>query len=166
MGATEKQRFHERSSIQQFINAALKAGAEDELRERSAKLFNRRGPMFAALWLGLRFHWDVVKEATQRQNQVTKEWEDAEVSILRPTRYLGKATSTSTPTPLAPASNGEISETDMTDLRLLAMNHEEWGDFCDSVMKATDTTGTPYVKNPAIRKNLSKKDWYESLRKG
>src|SRR5215469_499777 len=70
-------KFHERSAIQQFINIVMKLdGADVVLRERSAGLYNRRGPMFANLWVGLRFHWDVVEETSRRPKEGTDIWED------------------------------------------------------------------------------------------
>jgi len=189
VGATENQKYHARSSVAGFIDAAAKSGAEAELRRRSTGLYGSRGPYHAALWVGLRFHWDVVTVIQQRQNQQTKEWEDTQVQIMVPTRYLGTAEMQQqqlqpqqvqpqqTPPPAQsiqqqiptttfqqPATNGGIPEEDLVNLKLLAMEHEEWGAFADAVLSGTATNGESYVKNTTIRANVSKKEWFDQLR--
>lgn len=101
-GATAKSKFHDQTAMQKFIYKTMDTEAANVLRERSAGLYNRRGPFHAALWLGLRFHWDVV---TEKQNRPQKkivdgietneeEWVETDVQVSRPTRFLGVADGT------------------------------------------------------------------------
>ena len=192
MGPTEKSRFQERSTIQQFINRAMGTGAEEVLRKRSAENYNHRGPMYAGLWLGLRFHWDVMKEHQDRPQEVTladgtvsREWISTEVTNMWPTKFLGvsgeqtlpleptqssssaaaTSGSGSTTQPAGPvAAQDGISTEDLQIVKVLAVSHDDWGEFAEAVMAASDSQGNALVKNPAVRKSLAKRDWWSSLR--
>jgi len=76
------------------VNVEKGLGAAQVMRERNRQLDNR-GPQMADLWLGLRFHFDVVKRKS-RQRVVTKtetgekvEWTDGTTDRMLPVRFLG-----------------------------------------------------------------------------
>ena len=177
-GATPKSKFHDNSGYQQFIYKVMDTEAADELRERSASLYERRGPFHAALWMGLRFHWDVVTEKGRRANEAG-DWEERDVQVSRPTKFLGvtsleggqpkPAKSNITPMPTqaqTPSTNGavEISEGDLKILTRLAVTNDTHEAFVDAVMEASGANGESFLKNKPVMKAVGKKDWYESVR--
>lgn len=142
MGATEKQKFHERSAIQQFINTVMETDANPVLRARSRERYNHRGPMYADLWLGLRFHWDIKQQTSQRSREVKKDdgttetvWEDTVVQVMVPTKYLGEVDKPAQPTPVQQSlpsptpSNGSLEE-----LKLLASIYTDWAEFAEAAI--------------------------------
>lgn len=173
-GATAKSRYHIQSSIQKFIDVVMKVdGAGQELKTRSARDFGKRGPFHAALWTGLKFHWDVVDEMKARQDQETKEWKDVPTPTMRPTKFIGVTGApalpalSSAPTPSAASTNQEASDIttpDLTTLRILANQHEDHGAFADAVMQAKDSGGMLFLKNRPVMQKLADKQWYESLK--
>lgn len=178
-GPSQKARFHDRSTVQQFIYAAMAAGAEDELRNRSQTLYGSRGPFHAALWQGLSFHWDVVKEKQNRPDE-QQQWHEVEVDVMRPTKFLGTSGGRSPRTPAnqttaqggtgsnaptqAPSSNGSDADTDTIILKGLARTATDHGHFADLVMEAADSAGEPFLKNKPVMKQLAQKEWFEALR--
>lgn len=91
--------FNNRTAWAEFFTAAIKVGAKEELGKRSAKL-ERRGPKDSRLFVGLRFHFNVVTETMQlpkldelgqpvrdEKGQVVRE--PREISRVLPTAYLG-----------------------------------------------------------------------------
>lgn len=177
-GPSAKARFHVKSGIQKFIDAAMKTDASEELKQRSKNLYDSRGPFHAALWVGLKFHWDVVEEDGQRSDSEGV-WHDEKVQAVRPTRFLGAgtaATSTSSSGPAtttngtaAASSNGStatdsISEADLKTLTRLAKMHDDHGEFVDAVMDESSESGEKFIKNKPIMKLIGKKDWYQTAR--
>ena len=168
VGATAEQQYHSRSGIARFYDSLIEAGAGDELRRRSKELYNRRGPYHADLLVGMRFHWDVVKETVNRPKDPTaKEWESVEVDTMKPLKYLEvqpELQASQARHPSSSTENGEISPEDLIALKLLAVESDGWTKFADAVMSSTGANGEPYTRNPYIRRNLSKASWWESLR--
>lgn len=173
-----KSRFHVNSAMQKLIDRVMAIPeASEVLRERSATTFDHRGPFHAALWLGLRFHWDVVTEKQNRPKEGTDEWEERDVQVSRPTRFLGEAkgkvsgstgTANSTSTPASPSTNGntstDITEEDLKLLTRLAATNETYEEFVDAAMDATGSNGETFLKNKPVMKLVSKKDWYASVK--
>jgi hypothetical protein len=169
----EGKKFHTKSALQQFINVVMETEAADVLRERSRELYGKRGPMFANLWVGLKFHWDVVTEQASRMKKESGAWEDVEIQVMRPTRFLGVvelSKGSVNPQPVQQsqtspaASNGGIPIADLATLKKLALEHEDWNSFADAVMGAQSASGESLTKNPEIRKMVSKKDSYGEVR--
>lgn len=179
-GPSAKARFHVRSSIQKFIDDCMTAGAGDALRERSKTQFNSRGPFHAALWNGLRFHWDVVQR-TEPSRTESGEWVDKETDVMVPVKFLGVAGGVQqSPQPAAQAaptgdsqaasqaavaaSNGaDIHEMDLKMLKGLAKSANDHGNFADLVMEAADHAGEPFIKNKAVMKKIGQEDFYNGL---
>jgi hypothetical protein len=174
-GPSAKSRYHASAGISAFIAAAMKCGAEDELRRRSNEEFDGRVPFCAGLWHGLRFHWDVLEEKANRQNRETKEWEEVVVNVVRPTKYLGTASASpavsTTPsarsvTTTGAPSNGaatSIHPTDLAALTALATQHPfmEW---VDKAMMLKGVDGELLLRNNAVKAMLSSEEQYNSLR--
>jgi hypothetical protein len=163
-------RFNDQTAMAGFVKAAIEAGALEELAKRSREQYGQRGPMFAKIWHGLRFHWDVVEETGRRQEG--GEWKEVKVNVMKPTKYLGtvdpkvssgSTTSQASTTP-ASSNGSEISDEDLRKLRLLALDNDTWEDFVDEVLKTDSHGGERLGKLPAVRKLVSKKAWYEELR--
>jgi hypothetical protein len=177
-GPTKKATFDARSAYHRFMAAAMKAGAEDELRDRSNDIYGGRGPMHAALWVGLRFHFDVINVPGNRQNEAG-EWVKAEggIPVVLPTKFLGTASApsatsaaptsspASTTTPAA-QSNGAGSDIHPDDLAVLKVHASslEYAAFADKVMTLNGQDGQSMLKNKPVMAALANKDWYESLK--
>jgi hypothetical protein len=180
-GPGPRAKFNERSGMWRWISAAVKAGAGDELKRRDRERFNGKGPLYAAVWLGLRFHFDVVKEPGDRPDE-KGEWKPVEGGIpaIRPVKYLGsgeeseketpkvetqKLTRTKRPAPTTTPSNGaDISENDLEILKGLATRHNDYGQFADAVMETEDSAGVVFAKNRNVMMRLSREEWFEELR--
>lgn len=165
-------KFHKNTSIQGFFGWIEEHNPElmAELRDRSQKKYDRRGPLYAALWHGISCHWDVVEDVQRRPKEGSDEWVDTKVQVIRPTRLLS-ADSTAKPTAGSSAketvrSNGstDISDNDLKTLTRLAMTHESHSAFVDAVMEETFENGETGVRNKPVMKLISKKDWYEEVR--
>jgi hypothetical protein len=186
MGVTENQRFHARSNIQKWIDAAMAAGAKDELLDRSRTLYGKRGRMFAALWMDLRFHYDVVPVMEDRPDKTKEDgrpWIATKVQVMKPTKFLGVGNANQLVMPTSPPSatssttqtgpstfgatdsnGGSVSDRDLATLKIMAMAADTYGEFADAVMDSEDGSGTPFIKNTFVRKNLGKESWYQELR--
>jgi hypothetical protein len=178
-GATADQRYHPRTNIAKWIDWCIAAGAKDEMLKRSREKYGRRGRFFADLWMDLEFHYDVVTVTEDRPDKTKEDgrpWIPTKVQVMKPTKFLGVGngnqlplsstpSTTATATATSASTNGSgINEADMATLTLIAMSAETHGEFADAVMDTEDASGTPFTKNPTIRKNLSKKEWWESLK--
>jgi hypothetical protein len=173
------------------VNVEKGLGAAQVMRERNRQLDNR-GPQMADLWLGLRFHFDVVKRKS-RQRVVTKtetgdkvEWTDGTTDRMLPVRFLGvqgvqqamdvTATApTSSPTPASspspPPTSGNVSHPalaslspeDQEKIRALARG-TDFGGFVDGVMGLQTSNGSSMLEIPPIIQALADESFYVSLR--
>jgi hypothetical protein len=186
-----KARFNERTGYQRFIGAAMKSGGAEVLRQRSNDEYAGRGPMHAALWNGLQFHFDVVHVPGQRPNGEGV-WEDVEGGIptVLPTKYLGEgapqqvssagvgdaktgrastkanpsATQTNSGTAGTSASGSlDIHPKVLEEMTSLA-HTLDYGSWVDQVMMMKDDGGTPLAKNRPLMIKLGDESWYEELR--
>lgn len=134
----DKKTFNNRTAYFQFINAAMSAGGEDDLRRRSEGLGNK-GPMAAALWVGTRWHFEVHEEPMKFRDRTTGEMIERVVTRTLPTKYLGeKNGDTPTVSTTAPASAptggsssdplAALSPTDQAIARAKAkeLDHGKW----------------------------------------
>jgi len=161
-------RFNERSGYWRWIAAAMKAGANTDLQQRSKERFNGEGPLHAEFWVGYRFHFDVVNEPGRRPDEQGN-WHDVEGGIpaIRPVKYLGRESAQSPSQPTTTATNGndsDISETDMINLKVLAKQHDDYGKFADAVMETVSENGEPFFKVRNVMTAIARKEFYETLR--
>lgn len=186
--SSNRGKFHLQSDYFRWLAAASKAGAEEEIRERGRKRFDGagQGPRHAALWLGLKFHFDVVNEPGRRSGE-DGVWKDVEIPAIRPTKYLGsgeeeeketpapkarktppasRAQTNSPPsTSVSPHANGpEISSDDLAILRQLAGQAADYESFADTVMETEDSDGVVFVKNRAVMTAMADESWFEGLK--
>lgn len=153
------------------------------MRERNRRLENR-GPQYAELWEGLRFHWDVlVRNGRQRKGD---EWVDAVVERMLPVRFLGDVgvqgvqqqlptteVGTSAPvtpqTPQTPVQNVQhvalASLTPADQQRVIALaQQQDFGGFVDGVMALPKEGGGSMMDVGALIQALSDEQFYQSLR--
>lgn len=154
-------KYHVKSTIAQFINSAIDAGASEELKARSREL-NNNGPYEAALWWGMRFHFDAVEEEQNRRDEKTGEWNPQKVQVTKPIKYLGMADQAAETS----QSTDGIDEDDMRTLVILAAQHDDRGKFADAVMKTPGKDGDPMLRNKAIMAKLSDKAFWDTLKAG
>lgn len=83
--------FINTTAYAQLMAAAMESGAEDELRRRSRDELNNMGPRAAALWKGLKFHWEVKTETGTRKDRTTGEQVPWTSNRVLPTKFLGVA---------------------------------------------------------------------------
>lgn len=137
-------------------------GAADVLYDRSNKLYDGLGPFHANLWVGLRFHWDVIMDLEgRRMDEDTKEFKKVPggVAVMVPTEFLGVATTTSaTPTLMDFA--------DLEQVASIAKTSGSWKEFAEAVSQIKDAHGQPLAKNPQFAAQLGDVGWYESLKVG
>ena len=100
----EKQRFNGNTKIMKLITAAMKSGAEDEMRRRSREEFAGVGHRHAALWKGLKFHWNVQTEHVSFTDKLGNKVE-RDTNVIVPTEFLGIVGETGSSTPTTPASS-------------------------------------------------------------
>lgn len=86
----EKQRFNGNTKVMKLIAAAIATGpeAEAEMRRRSRELFNGLGHRYAALWKGMKFHWNVQTEDVKFTDKMGKLVE-RQTNVVVPTAWLG-----------------------------------------------------------------------------
>jgi hypothetical protein len=159
------QQFHKESAYYKFLGHALRTDAAAELRSRSADLYQGYGPMHAAIWVGLRFHFETVADLDARVQDAEGNWGAAKdehgtvvgVPIIQVTKYLGNA-----------ATNGKVETLfDVVDLQKLttmaglAHSHH---DFQQAVMGLSDVHGESMLKNSTVKAHLNDKSWYEELK--
>ena len=89
----ERTKINNQTSYAGWITAAVKSGAEEELRGRNRDL-NNQGYRAAALWTGLRFHFDVVEVPGRTRLKVKNaegvevdEWQDTTYQRIYPTAF-------------------------------------------------------------------------------
>ena len=169
-GPSTESRFNSSTGYFKFLNAAMRCGAAEELKTRSARLYDDHGPMHANSWVGLRFHFDVIYDLNaNRPNDETGKWEKIKdeqgnvvgAPVITPTKYLGVAES-------LPA-NGQGSLMDNADLEKLttaAQSSESYSQFAMMVMELIDADGNPMAKNKTVMSRLADQTWYEGLRSG
>lgn len=176
--------FNGATAMSELIVASFKAGAEDVMRARSAQLYQNRGPMYAAFWKGLQFHWDVISEQKSFKDRETGEQKSQMVNRILPSKFIGEVpvdnvrpvTGTpqaqaqpvgTTPANPVPADGGPFSgvnPADQTTITNLAKTHPQ-PQFVDEVMSLNDsTTGQPLVHNANLIAALADPAFYESLK--
>lgn len=162
-GPKADSRFNTSTAYFKFMQNAIKAGANEVLRERSDALYEGMGPMHANLWAGLRFNFEVKKDMSAREPDPDKagSWRAVEggKDVSVPVKYLGVAEGAS-------SNNGQASLMDSADLmRLaeLARESETFAQFGTALMKLSDSSGDPMAKNTKIMSQLNQA-WYEELR--
>lgn len=104
----ERKGFNKNTRYFQLIGTAMGLeGVEGLLRERSRAL-DGKGPKAAALWKGLKFHWNVMTESKTFKDKDTQEKVTKDVSTVLPTAFLGTSEGsvpTATPAASAPAAS-------------------------------------------------------------
>lgn len=166
-GPRADSKFHVKSGYQQFITRCLKAGGEEEMRTRSNRLYDGKGPLYAAFWTGLRFRFEVVNDLTaQRKNDETGKWEsymDEDGNVVGkpmsvPVEYLGvKEVGGSNQASLMDAA-------DEVKLQIAATESDTYAEFAQKVMELTDAEGKPMAKNRTVMAKLADQKWFEELK--
>jgi hypothetical protein len=182
--------FNNQTAYWGWIAAAMGSGAEDLLRERN-KACDNRGPQFASLWEGLRFHFDIVQAPIRvpvvgEDGKQTGEWKDSTTPRLIPQKFLGlqgdqgsqtAAPTASTATTAGTASStttastggstngvaGSLSAEDSAKLKVLARSNT-FAEFVDAVMGLTDSNGVSMLENREVMAALSQESFYESMK--
>lgn len=107
----DKKGFNNQTAYYALIAAAMEAGAEDEMRARSAAT-GGAGPKRADMWKGLAFHWEVhTEKKSVPDDENPGKRKDIEVNRTLPTKFLGVrdgvntgARETAAPAPVTPES--------------------------------------------------------------
>jgi hypothetical protein len=166
-------------------------GAAETMRARNRQLDNR-GPQFADLWQGLRFHFDIVKrQGRQRkvnvdeQGRRSDEWVDIVQERMMPVRFLGTATGRVTPaaappapttptlTPTLPVGTAQgaavhpalasLDALDQQKVVVLARTHD-FGGFVDGVMGLQTVNGDSMLNVPSLIQALSDEAFYTTIK--
>lgn len=167
-GPSPTTKLKESTSFYKFMNQCAKAGAAEDMKNRSDTLYDERGPLHAKFWVGFRFHFDVIMDKTARRpNDETGQWDlvrDATGAVVGapisiPTRYLG----------IGSVDNGHQSSlmdnADLETITHLASITDDFTSFAQAVLDMKDSHGQPMAKNKTIMGKLNQK-WYEELRGG
>lgn len=178
-GPSAKARFHAMTAYAKFIGSAMKSGAGDELQGRSQRDHQGRGPMHAALWQGLRFHFEVLNEPGDMPdpNGGTKWIPNPEgVNRVAPTKYLGTTEESTSSPDSKKTSSAQSSGTANTtspsdsihpaDLATLTQhaNELDFEPWVDHIMTLKDQSGSLFIKNKPVMALLASKDRYEALK--
>ncbi len=171
--------FNNQTAYFQLIKRAFESGAEDELRRRSKNYYGGRGPMYAQLWKGLKFHWGVVSETRNIKDRETGERRDVEMNRIFPDKFVQVVTeydpavvpaeSVGAPiaaTPAAVSGAGPletIAAPTAAAIRALAVS-KPYAEWVDDVMAMTDPSGQPLINNASLMQALGDEGFYNSLK--
>jgi hypothetical protein len=173
-GPSSRKKFSDRSGMWRWISAANQAGAVGELKRRDVEDFHGKGPLTAAIWHGLKFTFDQVKEPGDRPN-AEGVWVAVEGGIpaIRPVKFIPETENTEVPKaakpaksakPTSTASNGanglsEDQEQHLVDIAQIASNYN---DFSERVMEGVHGWDAG-VKREVFLK-MADESWYEGLK--
>ncbi|MDA8400320.1 MAG: hypothetical protein M0008_09815 [Actinomycetota bacterium] len=151
-----KRSINNRTALFKLLKAAMDAGADDVLRERSARQFGKLGPRAAGIWTGLRFHWDAVTETYSFKDRSTGEEKTGESVRIVPTKYLGAAGK-------AEAAGGQIGVDAelMEKLAKVAEEAKDFNGFLDAAMEVPGVLG-----NAKAMSLIAQEGTYDKLKKG
>jgi hypothetical protein len=184
--------FNNRTAWAEFFTAAMKVGAKEELGRRSATL-ERRGPRDSRLFLGMRFHFNVITEhmnlpvrdelgqpKRDERGQIITQVVD--VPRTMPTKYLGTeadqapksrksgTTRTAKPTPAAEASepdvtaaNGDAPPFGLEKAQYVKLKAKAKTMTHDAWMDWV-TDQEEFVENDELVSTVGDADFYESLK--
>lgn len=105
----EQKGFNNQTAYYELISTAMEAGGEEEMRRRSSVELGGRGPKAAALWKGLRFHWEIKTETRKIRDRETGEMREITTNRSLPTKFLGIATGDGAGTGSAQRQSGMAS---------------------------------------------------------
>ena len=168
----DRKGFNKNTRYFGLIEAAMGlAGVEEVLRRRSAELAGK-GPKAAALWKGLRFHWNVKTETKKFKDRDTGEMIERDVSVVLPTVFLGEGAGTTSPaatgspSPAAaaapaatPAPSADIDPGLRMQLQSAARKAGTYADFCDLALEIPGV-----VENQTVMGLVATEEFYASLK--
>jgi hypothetical protein len=154
---SKKVKLNSRSQASVLVRAAMDAGAEKVIRERSAAN-DKIGPRGTVIWPGLKFHWGVVENSYDLPDPTPedpKHMRTVTSAKQYPTEFLGEVEVSDVST--TSSTGGDIPESTMTTLTELAQKFpfKSWVDECLKLDECHDTV---------VVMKLSDESFYDSLR--
>ena len=167
-----RQLFNASTAYSDFMQHAWDAGAKDDML---ARIRTVGGPIVAANWNGMKFHWEVLDRETRRpedREDGSRVWMDVKIQRTLPVKYFGMA-GVQESLPVSSSSTSAISATGdplsvldsvtAAKVRQVAQQAPTYEKFIDGMLALTSAAGTPIMDLVEIGTAVASSDWYEAL---
>lgn len=174
-----KQGFRGDSAYSDFMVHAMEAGARDEMYAVN-KLYEGQGPHHAKMWVGFRFHFNVLsrparvplnnEDGTPQLDENGKQvWGNGTVNRTLPTKFLGVVGQESLPLASQGGSGPGGDPLDYLDpvtagkVRQAARDAAKYTDFVDAMLQLTDKDDVAIMDFEQIGQAVADEGWWQRL---